>query len=607
MKYILSLTLSLICIISIYAQSKITKHLEFGKYSVGYKVIHTYDYSRSYFSKYDYYGNRTEYPIGRPIQISLWYPSQRGKKSDALLYQDYLGYTSSEIDFEKNTKKDRKAAIDAFINSIDGKFKQEQLKELLRSTTYAHFNGEELSNKFPIILYAPPMNTSAIDNSIICEYLASKGYVILSTMSKGEYTQLHQRTIRSASVQAEDLAFLLNYAQNNYASDSIGVFGFSLGGLANIIFASKNKSVDATISLDGSIMSQGWLNDFRNSELYHPETFTSNLLFIAKNLKKPDQNPSTFLDSVKYADKALIRYDIEEHSYFSGLYLLFDMIDNERLTNTQKETNYKFYAEMTEYVGYFFDQYLKGKENFKEYEHKSYDFSFSLEEGNRVPLAPNAVSQLIVDKGFNYVNTIIESTLIYEKQYLKTLDWRSLVQTAKNLKSSFRMDEAIQTLLLADRVFPSWYVVHNNLGKFYLEKNDIASAENHFHIALEDNPKDAESLSALKQMGKQVPNYQNTSIEDIKPYLGRYIVDEQRHREIYFKNGKVYLESNYWDEPVALWPYRANLFLVESDKPGYNMQILFQFDEKGEVVSMSIRGLNSGRISVPNQKEKLKH
>ncbi|WP_299366674.1 dienelactone hydrolase family protein [Winogradskyella sp.] len=604
MKYIFSLALSLISLINIYAQNKITKHLEFGKYHIGYKVIHIYDHSRSYFSKYDYYGNRTEYPIGRPIQISIWYPSQKSKKSYSVLYQDYLGHTSSEIDFEKNTEKDRKTTIDTFINSIDGKSKQEQLKELLSSKTHAHFNGQELNIEFPIILYAPPMNTSAIDNSIICEFLASKGYVVLSTMSKGEYTQLHQRTIRSVNVQAEDLGFLLDYAQNNYATDKVGVFGFSLGGLANIIFASKNKSVDATVSLDGSIMSKGWLNDFKNSELYAPKAFTSNLLFIGKNLKAPNQNPSTFLDSVKYADKALIRYDIEEHSYFSGLYLLYGMINNTKLANTEKEMNYRFYAEMTEYIGYFFDEYLKGIENFKEYEHKSYDFSFSFEKGNRVPLNPNTVGQLIVDKGFSYVNTIIDSTLIYEKDYLSSFDWRSLVQTAKNLKSSYRIDESIQTLLLADKVFPSWYVIHNHLGKLYLEKKDIALAENHFRIALEDNPKDVKSLEALKQLKKSTPDYHVSKIEDIKPYLGKYIVDEERYREIYLKNGNVYLKSNYWDEPLVLWPYRTDLFLVESDNPGSNMQVLFQFNEKGAVVSMSIRGLNSGRINVPDQKEK---
>lgn len=101
------IVLSIICING-YSQNKITKYLTYGEYSIGYKVIHTYDYSRSFFPKYDYYGKRTKYPIGRPIQISIWYPSPKGKELNNLQYQDYIGFTSSEINFDKNTIKDRK-------------------------------------------------------------------------------------------------------------------------------------------------------------------------------------------------------------------------------------------------------------------------------------------------------------------------------------------------------------------------------------------------------------------------------------------------------------------------------------------------------------------
>lgn len=102
-----------------YTQSNITDFLIFGKYNVGYRVSHIYDNSRSFFQKYDYYDKRTEHPIGRPIQVSIWYPSKIDTKSNNLLYKDYIGFTSSEIDFKKTSVEDRNNSINALVNSLN--------------------------------------------------------------------------------------------------------------------------------------------------------------------------------------------------------------------------------------------------------------------------------------------------------------------------------------------------------------------------------------------------------------------------------------------------------------------------------------------------------
>jgi tetratricopeptide (TPR) repeat protein len=584
------------------SQNTITKYMEFGKYPVGYKIFHTYDNGRSYFTKYDYYKNRTDKPIGRPMQISLWYPAKNIASSKEMVYKDYIGYWASETDFNKNTPNDRSQAINNFIKEMEAE-KQRDLSDLLNEKTHAFLDAAEIEKDFPVILYAPPMNTSATDNSIICEYLASKGYILLSVMAKGEYDVLQNRTVRDVHTQAEDLSFLLGFAKRKYKSEKLGVFGFSLGGLANIIFASKHKGIDATISLDGSIMSQGWLDLIEDSEFYNPNDFTSNILLIGKNLKEPEQNPATFYDNVKYADKVLIRYDHDQHSYFSGLNLLYEMVSNDTLAMSEKEKNYQFYAEMSSYVSSFFDMYLKNSSLFEEKGQKLYEHSFTFEKGSKKPLNPSSIGQNIIDNGFHLTNEIINDILTYEKEYLSKLDWRGLQRTSVVLQNGGRLDEAIETLLLSNKAFPDWYLTNYNLGKLYLEKGDTTLSVAHFKMALKDNPRHSESLNSLKSLNRTIPDYHLAKVENLEPYLGKYIVDKKRNRRIYVAEGRLYLESNYWDEPVELWPYSKNVFLVESDNPRYNMQVIFEFDEKENVKHLLLRGLNSGRINEPNLKE----
>jgi len=603
MKIFLYLTIIIISIHTSTANSQtvMTKHLTYGKLPVGYKVFHKYDNSRSFFSKYDYYGNRTNSSIGRPMQISLWYPAKNVNSSTKMTLNDYIEQSSSEIYFSRKTAEDRTATVSKFIENIDV-HKKESIINLLSEKVYGYLNAEELGHDFPIIIYAPPMNTSAFDNYLICEFLSSKGYIVLSVMAKGEYGVLQSRTLRAVNTQAEDLAFLLDFAKNIYTNDKVGVFGFSLGGLANIIFASKNKAIDATVSLDGSVMSQGWLKEVESSEFYSPSEFTSNLLLIGKNLNSPKLNPSTFLDEVKYSDKALIRYDHDQHGYFSGINLLSSMILDDKLSLSEKNKNYAFYGEMTRYVGDFFDQYLKNEDSFKEYKQKGYDHSFNFQKGFRKPIEPKLIGPLIISKGFDYTEEVINATLKNEKDYLTKLDWRDLLSTSNTLRTDGRVDEAIETLLLSNSAFPNWYVTNFNLGKLYIEKGNISLGKKHLLVALKDNPKHIGSIDALKKINVAMTNYHDIKIQDITPYLGKYIVDEDKSRKLYISDKKLFLSSNYWKDPVELWPYSTDMFLVESDDSTSNMQILFQFDDKNNIKSLSIRGLNSGRINAPNLK-----
>ena len=134
-----------------------------------------------------------------------------------------------------------------------------------------------------------------------------------------------------------------------------------------------------------------------------------------------------------------------------------------------------------------------------------------------------------------------------------------------------------------------------------IDKKDIAIA--HYKEALLDNPKHVNSIKALNELKVNFKDYHIQKINNLTPYLGTYRVDKKRYRKLYIEDNELYLYSNYWDKPLKIWPYSKELFLIEESEAKNNMQILFQFDKKGKVISLKTRGLNSGKIGEPNLKE----
>jgi len=81
----------------------IWQNLERGAYSVGYKVEHVYDYSRTFKAKYDYEGKLINEETARPIQITIWYPAAQSRNEKQMSYGEYFRNEATEIDFSRNT------------------------------------------------------------------------------------------------------------------------------------------------------------------------------------------------------------------------------------------------------------------------------------------------------------------------------------------------------------------------------------------------------------------------------------------------------------------------------------------------------------------------
>ena len=130
-----------------------------------------------------------------------------------------------------------------------------QNKAHLSEKVNAFSNPSFLDGNFPVIVYAPSYQASSIENFALFEYLASNGFVVISSPSRGTNTRwLEGGTTKDMETQSRDVEFLLKEINKykNIDIDRIALMGFSFGGLSNAITVMKNKSISAIVSLDGT-------------------------------------------------------------------------------------------------------------------------------------------------------------------------------------------------------------------------------------------------------------------------------------------------------------------------------------------------------------------
>ena len=227
--------------------------LEYGPYKVGFNSYKTYDDTRPYFLGKD--------TISRPLLIHLWYPSRDEIEGDALDFKHYIdliavrenygilkpqidknsfNYVNAYSDFAKrglglDTSVHTRQILDAPVSARSGLSLQQ--------------NGPE----FPLLIYAPSNSKSSVQNHMICEYLASHGFMILSVASAGPNSIRRENIAESTMAQVIDMEHILKYCEDslNIEYTSLGVFGFSSGGQASTIFQMRNERVAAVFSMDG--------------------------------------------------------------------------------------------------------------------------------------------------------------------------------------------------------------------------------------------------------------------------------------------------------------------------------------------------------------------
>lgn len=239
--------------IAVQAQSVFVFSNPPGPFAVGLHVVQQVDTTRAYKSHVDSSdGPPYASQLARPIRTLVWYPAQAGS-TPPMRVRDYMRTSAADDVFNPSD-----ARIDSgmaqMVNYVRSSLGAVRGDQVMAQAMWAVRDAKAVEGRFPVVVYAPGSGGTADENADLCEYLASQGYLVIASPSMGLSTRRVDFLASEIAPQAQDISFLINYAQTLPQADiaQIAVVGFSWGGMAALAVAAQDKRIIALVALDGS-------------------------------------------------------------------------------------------------------------------------------------------------------------------------------------------------------------------------------------------------------------------------------------------------------------------------------------------------------------------
>lgn len=306
--------------------SRLWNSLDPGSYAVGFKVINAYDQSRTW--------ARESGSTSRPVRISLWYPAIRRKSAVFMAYRSYVHFNVKDAVFIKLNSDLESRNVGSLKQVLKG---DKAFTELMAEQTAAISKAPMASGRFPLVVYSAGLNeTGQHANNVLCEYLASHGFIVATVPQVGTSNLRLNLGINPIDLetQVRDLEFALGVVRKlpNSNSERVAAMGHSMGGIVALLLQLRNQGVDAVVGLDASYGNGGRLAEaLTKSPYYIPERMNVPLM----DLRRPnDRLDLASVNVFRYSD----RYYLEFPGLFHGDFTSFPMIASNFPTDIQGRT-----------------------------------------------------------------------------------------------------------------------------------------------------------------------------------------------------------------------------------------------------------------------------
>jgi dienelactone hydrolase len=262
--------------------------LEAGPHGVGFEQIESFDYSRPFRAE----GEKR----ARPITMSIWYPAAATDASP-LKFGRYIDGADGREDFR------------ARLTTYGFSLSEAELDALVSSETAAVEKAPRASGPFPLLLFGTGLTGPFYLNTVLCEYLASHGYVVVAIPSLPAREDMEAAYDAFAvDAQIRDMEFVIQDMHDypEVSPDRIGLVAWSLGGVAQALLQMKNPDVAAVVSLDAATGYAYGEKLLESSLFFEPRRATAAFLH-ATDSRESAQVPKSF----RYYDEV-----VRGHAYF---------------------------------------------------------------------------------------------------------------------------------------------------------------------------------------------------------------------------------------------------------------------------------------------------
>jgi dienelactone hydrolase len=265
--------------------------LEPGPHGVGFEQIESLDYSRPFQAEGEH--------RARPITMSIWYPAASVETSETtpLKFGRYVDGADGRESFRTR------------LATYGSSLSESELEALLSSETPAMEKAPRADGPFPLLLFGTGLTGPFYLNTVLCEYLASHGYIVVAIPSLPPREDADAAYDAFAvDAQIRDMEFVIQETHDypEVGKGRIGLLAWSFGGVAQALLSMKNPDVGAVVSLDAATGYAYGEKLLESSLFYEPRRATAAFLH-ATDSRESSQVPKSF----RYYDEV-----VRGRSYF---------------------------------------------------------------------------------------------------------------------------------------------------------------------------------------------------------------------------------------------------------------------------------------------------
>lgn len=246
-------------------------------YDVGVKTFFAKDPNRPYKNRDD-----------RPMNITLWYPVRYvGVPNMDFMY--YLELLSNEEGEQKETTSAKQEQVLNFVKSFTSEnlgVNPSGIDSLVKYRSLAHTGVELPTEKYPLITFYQGFDGSILENAVLCEYLASKGFFVVSFPNIGDAEGKMIFDQNNIETIFQDGQFAKEYISSVIKYSEVMVCGFSMGGGVAFLDAIYNDYIIRGVSLDPSITFSDRQDIYLNSKYYVQNSNSLEYLILNQHINR---------------------------------------------------------------------------------------------------------------------------------------------------------------------------------------------------------------------------------------------------------------------------------------------------------------------------------